>query len=229
MCAWHPYHTTSYHLQRDLFSRVIPQDKEDLWAQDGLFPPTQGRSEVFTMKKVYYITEDISPFFHHLWLSKLGHAALLLTCNLTIHVNNPTEFALTDYWKWKTPGNKTKSWDTFCKWTLNKTLYTVRLSTSNCLGFCIKYYHYINDSGVWVQVRFSSIVSKTVSKYLYGFTTWIQSPPNTTNATSKYVSLVTLVFNLRKLASHQVINSSRYSGYFVLSSVFKPTISERTI
>lgn len=48
------------------------------------------------MKKVNYITEDISPFFHHLWLSKLGHTALLLTCNLTIHVNNPTEFALTD-------------------------------------------------------------------------------------------------------------------------------------
>lgn len=143
MCAWHPYHTTSYHLQLDLFSRVIPQDKEDLWAQDGLFPPTQGRSDVFTMKKVYYITEDISPFFHHLWLSKLGHTALLLTCNLTIQVNNPTEFALTDYWKWKTPGNKTKSWDTFCKWTLNKTLYTVRLSTSNCLGFCIKYYYCI--------------------------------------------------------------------------------------
>lgn len=143
MCAWHPYHTTSYHLQLDLFSRVIPQDKEDLWAQDGLFPPTQGRSDVFTMKKVYYITEDISPFFHHFWLSKLGHTALLLTCNLTIHVNNPTEFALTDYWKWKTPGNKTKSWDTFCKWTLNKTLYTVRLSTSNCLGFCIKYYYCI--------------------------------------------------------------------------------------
>lgn len=132
------YHTTSYHLQLDLFSRVLQQEKEDLWAQGGLFPPSQGRSDVFTMK-VYYITEDISPFFHHLWLSKLGHTALLLTCNLTVHVNNPTEFVLTDYWKWTTPSNKTKSWDTFYKWTLNKTLYTVRLSTSNCLGFCIKY------------------------------------------------------------------------------------------
>lgn len=142
MCAWHPYHTTSYHLQLDLFSRLYHKTKKtsghkmgcSLQPKEGqMYSPWRRCTISLKISHPFSTTCDSQSWviLHYCWPAILPSMLTILLSLLSLITESEKHQAIK------------KSWDTFCKWTLNKTLYTVRLSTSNCLGFCIMYYYCI--------------------------------------------------------------------------------------